>query len=110
VRLENGVTDQTPADTGNHALALSWHGRSLGIPVTVFMPVVAPLTKLRAVLACTRRSKFWSPSFFCSPQVERCKKFGAKVVIVGNHIGEAKDFALSSPDYQGERQLQLCDG
>jgi threonine dehydratase len=31
---------------GNHALALSWHGRQLGIPVTVFMPTVAPLTKV----------------------------------------------------------------
>lgn len=34
------------AVAGNHALALSWHGSQLRIPVTVFMPVVAPLTKV----------------------------------------------------------------
>ena len=26
------------ASAGNHALGLSWHGRSLGVPVTVVMP------------------------------------------------------------------------
>ena len=29
------------ASAGNHALALSWHGSQLGIPVHVFMPVCA---------------------------------------------------------------------
>jgi hypothetical protein len=90
VRLENGVTDQaTPAGTGNHALAFSWHGRPLGIPVTVFSPSSPRSQRLRAVWAGTRRSKFWSASrVLCAPQVERCKKFGAKVVTVGNHTGE----------------------
>ncbi len=55
------------ASAGNHALALSWHGHQLGIPVSVFMPVVAPLAK-----------------------VDKCRKFGANVVITGQHIGEAK--------------------
>ena len=40
---------------GNHALALSWHGSQLGIPVHVFMPVVAPLAK-----------------------VDKCRRFGAE--------------------------------
>ena len=31
---------------GNHALALAYHGRELGIPVTVIMPSIAPLTKI----------------------------------------------------------------
>lgn len=34
------------ACAGNHALALAWHGTQLGIPVTCFMPTVAPLTKV----------------------------------------------------------------
>lgn len=34
------------ASAGNHALALSWHGKDLGIPVTCVMPSVAPLTKV----------------------------------------------------------------
>jgi hypothetical protein len=55
------------ASAGNHALALSWHGAQLGIPVSVFMPVVAPLAK-----------------------VDKCRKFGANVIITGQHIGEAK--------------------
>ena len=30
------------ASAGNHALGLAWHGRSLGIPITVVMPRFAP--------------------------------------------------------------------
>src|SRR6202795_4245262 len=33
------------ASAGNHALGLAWHGRALGIPVTVVMPRFAPLGK-----------------------------------------------------------------
>ncbi len=33
------------ASAGNHALALAFHGRELGIPVTVVMPTFAPLIK-----------------------------------------------------------------
>ena len=58
------------ASAGNHALALAYHGRELGIPVTVVMPVVAPLAK-----------------------VDKCRKFGANVVIEGNHILESKSTA-----------------
>jgi len=61
------------ASAGNHALALAWHGRDLGIPVTVCMPIVAPMTK-----------------------VENCKKFGGTVIMTGEHIGEAKEYALSA--------------
>ncbi len=49
------------ASAGNHALGLAWHGRSLGIPVTVVMPRFAPLVK-----------------------VARCRQFGAKVVLHGD--------------------------
>jgi threonine dehydratase len=58
------------ASAGNHALALAYHGKDLNVPVTVVMPVVAPLAK-----------------------VDKCRKFGANVVIHGLHIGEAKEHA-----------------
>jgi len=55
------------ASAGNHALALAYHGRDLGIPVTVVMPVFAPLVKQT-----------------------RCRQLGAKVILFGANIGEAK--------------------
>ena len=58
------------ASAGNHALALAWHGADLGVPVTCVMPTVAPLTK-----------------------VDKCRKFGARVIIHGAHIGESREFA-----------------
>lgn len=58
------------ASAGNHALALAWHGKDLGIPVICVMPSSAPMTK-----------------------VEKCRKFGAKVILHGEHIGQAKEFA-----------------
>jgi len=58
------------ASAGNHALALAFHGRSLGIPVTVVMPVFAPLVKQ-----------------------ERCRRMGAHVELYGENIAEAKDRA-----------------
>merc|ERR1719384_1082906 len=59
------------ASAGNHALALAYHGGQLNIPVTVCMPVVAPIMK-----------------------VENCKKFGANVIIHGANIGESRERAL----------------
>mmetsp|Transcript_24717 Transcript_24717/g.37838 ORF Transcript_24717/g.37838 Transcript_24717/m.37838 type:complete len:489 (+) Transcript_24717:78-1544(+) len=64
---KNGVI---AASAGNHALALAYHGKDLNVPVTVVMPVVAPLAK-----------------------VDKCKKFGANIIIHGAHIGEAKEHA-----------------
>ena len=58
------------ASAGNHALAMAWHGRDLGIPVTVVMPRVAPLVKQA-----------------------RCRELGARVLIHGANIAEAKDLA-----------------
>lgn len=55
------------ASAGNHALALAWHGRDLGIPVTVVMPVTAPLVKQA-----------------------RCREIGARVLLEGANIAEAK--------------------
>lgn len=58
------------ASAGNHALGLSYHGRLLGIPVTVVMPILSPLIKS-----------------------ETCRSFGAKVILHGENLGEAKCFA-----------------
>jgi len=58
------------ASAGNHALALAWHGKLLGIPVTCVMPSSAPMAK-----------------------IDKCRKFGANVILHGEHIGEAKEYA-----------------
>lgn len=58
------------ASAGNHALALAYHGRELGVPVTVVMPVFAPLVKQG-----------------------RTRGLGARVVLFGNNIHEAKQEA-----------------
>ncbi|XP_055332151.1 L-threonine ammonia-lyase-like [Paramacrobiotus metropolitanus] len=56
---------------GNHALALSYHGKQLGVPVTVVMPKSAPLMK-----------------------VTLCKQYGSTVIIHGDNIAEAKEYAM----------------
>ena len=55
------------ASAGNHALALAYHAQRLGIPATVVMPNFAPLTK-----------------------VNNCRKLGAKVVLHGIDLAEAR--------------------
>jgi threonine dehydratase len=66
------------ASAGNHALALAWHGQRLGIPVTVVMPRFAPMIKVRS-----------------------CRAFGAEVVLHGEHIGEAKELAMTLVESRG---------
>eukprot|EP01006_Ploeotia_vitrea_P024845 TRINITY_DN57645_c0_g1_i1.p1 TRINITY_DN57645_c0_g1~~TRINITY_DN57645_c0_g1_i1.p1 ORF type:complete len:469 (+),score=-17.49 TRINITY_DN57645_c0_g1_i1:89-1495(+) len=61
------------ASAGNHALALAYHGRDLKIPVTCVMPETAPFTK-----------------------VNKCRKYDANVVLHGQHILAAKEFAQST--------------
>src|SRR6202049_2603614 len=58
------------ASAGNHALRPAWHGRALGVPVTVVMPRFAPLVK-----------------------VARCRQFGATVVLHGDTFDEARSEA-----------------
>src|SRR5580698_4944656 len=58
------------ASAGNHALGLAWHGRALGVPVTVVMPRFAPLVK-----------------------VARCRQFGSTVVLHGDTFDEARSEA-----------------
>lgn len=59
------------ASAGNHALALSYHGNNLGIPVTVIMPVIAPIMKIQA-----------------------CLLYNANVSIKGDDISESRMYAL----------------
>ena len=51
------------ASAGNHALALAFHGRELGVPVTVVVPTTAPLVKQG-----------------------RCRSYGARVLLHGRDI------------------------
>jgi len=74
------------ASAGNHALALSYHGANLGIPVTVVMPTVAPLAK-----------------------VDKCRALGANVIVHGAHIGEAKEWAMANPELAGMHYINGYD-
>jgi threonine dehydratase len=55
------------ASAGNHALGLAYHGRLLGIPITVVMPEYAPLTKIMT-----------------------CERLGARVLVRGRDFAEAR--------------------
>src|SRR5205085_2509685 len=55
------------ASAGNHALGLAYHGKLLGVPVTVVMPDYAPLIKITT-----------------------CQKLGARVIIHGHDFAEAR--------------------
>jgi threonine dehydratase len=75
------------ASAGNHALALAYHGKLLGIPVRVVMPIIAPLVKQ-----------------------ERCRQFGAQVELFGANIGEAKHRADEYVERDGMTYVHGFDG
>jgi threonine dehydratase len=58
------------ASAGNHALGLAYHGKLLGIPVTVVMPQYAPLIKITT-----------------------CQRLDANVVVKGDSFAEAREQA-----------------
>lgn len=66
---------------GNHAQAVAYHARRLGIPATIVMPVATPHVKV----AATRR-------------------FGAEVVLHGDTLSEAQERAEA---FAAERHLTL---
>lgn len=66
------------ASLGNHALALACHGAQLGIPVTVVMPVGAPLSKEAA-----------------------CRAYGANVIVEGSDMAESRNIALALAHNKG---------
>ena len=58
------------ASAGNHALGIAYHAQLLSIPATVVMPRFAPLTK-----------------------VVNCRRLGARVLLEGSNISEARSRA-----------------
>ncbi|CAK4102174.1 unnamed protein product [Aphanomyces euteiches] len=72
------------ASAGNHALALAHHGKMLGIPVTCVMPTIAPLAKIKG-----------------------CQELGARVILHGAHILEAK---LKADEYVAQEDLVYING
>ena len=75
------------ASAGNHALALAFHGRELSIPVTVVMPTVAPIIKQ-----------------------SRCRALGARVLLHGANIAEAKALADRLVEEEGLAYVHGFDG
>ncbi|KAG7297895.1 hypothetical protein JYU34_018650 [Plutella xylostella] len=59
------------ASLGNHSQGLSYHANLLNIPVTVVMPNVAPIMK-----------------------IEKCRSYGANVIVHGDDMKEAKFHAM----------------
>jgi len=59
------------ASLGNHAQAMSYHGWKNNIPITVVMPVEAPIMK-----------------------IQKCKNYHADVVVQGNNMADAKKIAM----------------
>ena len=59
------------ASLGNHAQGLSYHGMKLGIPVTVVMPKEASIMK-----------------------IQKCRDFGASVIVEGRDMAAAKQIAM----------------
>ena len=72
------------ASAGNHAQALAYQGKLLGVPATVVMPKFAPLIK-----------------------VNNCQKLGATVVLHGKDFGEAK---ARAHEIAKEKGLAYIDG
>lgn len=66
------------ASAGNHAQGVAYHGRRLGIPVTIVMPVATPFNK-----------------------VQHTRDFGARVILEGNTFDEAKAFAETLRQREG---------
>ena len=66
------------ASAGNHALALAYHGSNLEIPVTVVMPIIAPMMKINL-----------------------CRQYGANVIVHGDDIGVVSNTNyIFSPEYE----------
>jgi threonine dehydratase len=66
------------ASAGNHAQGIAYHGSLLGIPVTVVMPKFAALIK-----------------------VTNCRQLGARVILHGTDLTEARNFAEELAQSEG---------
>ena len=74
------------ASAGNHALGLAYHGKLLGIPVTVVMPRFAPLVK-----------------------VATCRRLGATVILEGDSFEDARQLAIEIADRDGLNRIHGFD-
>uniref|UniRef100_A0AC35TMM9 ACT domain-containing protein n=1 Tax=Rhabditophanes sp. KR3021 TaxID=114890 RepID=A0AC35TMM9_9BILA len=74
------------ASAGNHALALCYHGKSLGIAVNVVMPLIAPLMK-----------------------IDNCQQYGANVIVEGENLAESRNIALKMAEEQGGKYINGYD-
>ena len=74
------------ASAGNHALGLAYHGRLLGIPVTVVMPRFAPLVK-----------------------VSTCRRLGATVILEGESFDDARRAAADLAAREGLHRIHGFD-
>jgi threonine dehydratase len=80
---ERGVV---ASSAGNHALGLAYHGRLLGVPVTVVMPRFAPLVK-----------------------VATCRRLGATVILEGESFEDARRLAVEIAARDGLRRIHGFD-
>ena len=67
MRQKKNLKGVIAASAGNHALALAYHGKELGVPVTVVMPTVAPMAKVDKCRV--RLISFWT---FSSATISLC--------------------------------------
>ena len=74
------------ASAGNHAQGVAYHARQLGVLATIYMPESTPFTK-----------------------VGRTEALGAKVVLSGEGLAEARDAALEHADRQGQSFIHPYD-
>ncbi|GMT12545.1 hypothetical protein PFISCL1PPCAC_3842, partial [Pristionchus fissidentatus] len=74
------------ASAGNHALALCYHGKQLGVPITVCMPRHAPIMK-----------------------IDKCISFGAEVIVQGKDLLAARKFALELSHQRGGSYINGYD-
>jgi len=74
------------ASAGNHALGLAYHGKLLGIPVTVVMPRFAPLVK-----------------------VATCRRLGARVILEGETFDDARRLAAEIAARDGLNRIHGFD-
>ncbi|XP_043237526.1 L-threonine dehydratase catabolic TdcB-like [Amphibalanus amphitrite] len=74
------------ASAGNHALALCYHGRELGVSVTVVMPIIAPIMK-----------------------VQSCRNFGANVIVRGDDLAQSKEIAMTMAKEDGMMYINGYD-
>lgn len=75
---EQKITGVITASLGNHAQAVSYHGYKLGIPVTVVMPLVAPIMK-----------------------IQKCRSYNANVIVQGRDMAEARKVAVKLARQKG---------